>query len=41
VRRHPRAWARFKNVLENTLGTAIGAHDTALPMALRLNARGS
>ncbi|MGH3098365.1 MAG: nitroreductase family deazaflavin-dependent oxidoreductase [Streptosporangiales bacterium] len=32
VRRHPRAWARFKNILENTLGTAISEHDTALPM---------
>lgn len=32
VRRHPRAWARFKNVLEETLGEEISAHDTALPM---------
>ena len=38
VRRHPRAWARFKNVLENTLGTAISEHDTPLPMVeLRLD----
>ena len=37
VSRHPRAWAKFKNVLENTLGTAISEHDTALPMVeLRL-----
>lgn len=36
VSRHPRAWAKFKNVLENTLGTAISEHDTPLPMvALR------
>jgi len=32
VSRHPRAWAKFKNVLENTLGTAISANDTPLPM---------
>jgi deazaflavin-dependent oxidoreductase (nitroreductase family) len=38
VRRHPRAWAKFKNVLENTLGSAISQHDTELPMVeLRLN----
>ena len=38
VSRHPRAWARFKNVLENTLGTAISEHDTPLPMVeLRLD----
>ncbi len=38
VSRHPRAWARFKNVLENTLGTAISEHNTPLPMvALRLD----
>jgi deazaflavin-dependent oxidoreductase (nitroreductase family) len=36
--RHPRAWAKFKNVLENTLGTAIGERDTPLPMVeLRLD----
>jgi len=36
--RHPRAWAKFKNVLENTLGTAISEHETPLPMlALRLD----
>ena len=35
--RHPRAWAKFKNVLENTLGTTISEHDTPLPMVeLRL-----
>ena len=38
VSRHPRAWAKFKNVLENTLGTAISQHDTPLPMVeLRLD----
>jgi deazaflavin-dependent oxidoreductase (nitroreductase family) len=38
IRRHPRAWARFKDVLENTLGTAISARDTPLPIvALRLD----
>lgn len=38
VRRHPRAWAKFKNVLENTLGTAVSEHDTELPMVeLRLD----
>ena len=42
VRRHPRAWKRFKNILENTLGTAIGTHHTALPMVeLSLDARRS
>ena len=36
--RHPRAWAKFKNVLENTLGTAISEHNTELPMVeLRLD----
>jgi deazaflavin-dependent oxidoreductase (nitroreductase family) len=40
VRRHPRAWAKFKNVLEHTLGTAISEHHTPLPMIeLRLSAR--
>lgn len=35
---HPRAWAKFKNVLENTLGTAISEHNTELPMVeLRLD----
>lgn len=35
--RHPRAWAKFKNVLEHTLGTAISEHNTPLPMVeLRL-----
>lgn len=38
VRRHPRAWAKFRNILENTLDTAISEHDTALPMVeLRLD----
>ena len=38
VSRHPRAWARFKNVLENTLGAPVSEHDTALPLvALRLD----
>jgi len=38
VSRHPRAWAKFRNVLENTLGTAISQHDTPLPMIeLRLD----
>ncbi len=38
VSRHPREWAKFKNVLENTLGTAISKHDTELPMVeLRLD----
>jgi deazaflavin-dependent oxidoreductase (nitroreductase family) len=37
VGRHPREWAKFKNVLENTLGTTISEHDTPLPMVeLRL-----
>lgn len=30
--RHRRAWGKFKNVLETTLGTAVTEHDTALPM---------
>jgi deazaflavin-dependent oxidoreductase (nitroreductase family) len=38
IRRHPRAWAKFKGVLENTLGTAVSEHDTPLPMVeLRLD----
>lgn len=42
VRRHRRAWNRFKAVLENTLGTAISEHDTELPMVeLRLDGPGS
>lgn len=37
ARRHPRAWAKFKNVLENTLGTTITEQNTALPiLELRL-----
>lgn len=36
--RHPRAWAGFKNVLENTLGTTVSEHGTPLPMVeLRLD----
>jgi len=36
--RHPRAWAKFKDVLENTLGTAISERATPLPMVeLRLD----
>ncbi|MGA8117682.1 MAG: nitroreductase family deazaflavin-dependent oxidoreductase [Actinocatenispora sp.] len=39
VRRHPRAWARFKPVLEATLGAPIVDRDTRLPMiALRVDA---
>jgi deazaflavin-dependent oxidoreductase (nitroreductase family) len=42
VRRHPRTWTRFKNILENTLGKAISEHNTALPMVkLSLDARRS
>ena len=38
VSRHPRAWAKFKNVLERTLGAAISEHNTPLPMVgLRLD----
>jgi deazaflavin-dependent oxidoreductase (nitroreductase family) len=32
VRSHPRAWAKFKNVLENTLGTTISEQNTQLPL---------
>jgi deazaflavin-dependent oxidoreductase (nitroreductase family) len=32
MNRYPRAWARFKGVLESTLGTAISEHNTPLPM---------
>ena len=32
IRRHPRAWSNLKSVIENTLGTSIDDHDTALPM---------
>jgi deazaflavin-dependent oxidoreductase (nitroreductase family) len=36
--RPPRAWAKFRTVLETTLGTAISEHDTPLPMVeLRLD----
>lgn len=38
VSRYPRAWAKFKSVLEHTLGTAVSEHDTPLPMIeLRLS----
>jgi deazaflavin-dependent oxidoreductase (nitroreductase family) len=40
IDRHPRAWARFKGVLDQTLGTEVSATDTPLPMVeLRLDAR--
>lgn len=36
--RHPRAWAQFKEVLEETLGVPITDSDTPLPMVeLRLD----
>lgn len=39
--RHPRAWARFKPVVEETLGSFISERDTELPMiALRLDGAG-
>jgi deazaflavin-dependent oxidoreductase (nitroreductase family) len=42
VRKHPRAWRKFKAILENTLGTAIGERGTELPMVeLRLDGAGS
>lgn len=42
AKRHPRAWGRFKGVLENTLGTAISERGTPLPMVeLRLDGPGS
>ena len=37
IRRHPRAWARFKSVIEATLGSRISDTNTALPLVeLRL-----
>ncbi|HEY1840659.1 MAG TPA: nitroreductase family deazaflavin-dependent oxidoreductase [Mycobacterium sp.] len=37
VRRHPRAWNRFRPVLERTLGSPIAETDTSLPIVeLRL-----
>lgn len=37
TRRHPRAWARFKPVIEATLGSGISEINTALPLVeLRL-----
>jgi deazaflavin-dependent oxidoreductase (nitroreductase family) len=40
ISRHPRAWAKFRNVLEHTLGTEITEHGTPLPLIeLRLSAR--
>lgn len=32
IHRHPRAWAKFKNVLENTLGTPITENGNELPL---------
>jgi deazaflavin-dependent oxidoreductase (nitroreductase family) len=32
ISRHPRAWSRFKSILETTLGTPITEHNTPLPM---------
>lgn len=32
VRRHPKGWAKLKNVLENTLGCPISESGTALPV---------
>lgn len=38
VRRHPRAWARFKTVLEHTLHAPVSEQGTALPIVeLRLD----
>ena len=38
VSRHPRAWAKFKTILEHTLGTEVSEHRTPLPMVeLRLD----
>ncbi len=38
IRQHPRAWAKLKVVMANTLGTAISEHGTPLPMVeLRLD----
>ena len=38
ISRHPRAWSNLKSVIENTLGTPIDDHNTALPMvALELD----
>jgi hypothetical protein len=40
--RHRRAWARFKPVIEATLGAPITEHDTNLPMVgFRLSNAGS
>lgn len=37
IRRHPRAWARFKSVIETTLGSTISDTNTDLPLVeLRL-----
>ncbi|HVX47055.1 MAG TPA: nitroreductase family deazaflavin-dependent oxidoreductase [Mycobacteriales bacterium] len=37
VTQHPKAWAKFKPVVEATLGTTITDHETALPVVeLRL-----
>ncbi|MGV4926514.1 nitroreductase family deazaflavin-dependent oxidoreductase [Streptomyces sp. BHT-5-2] len=32
ISRHPRAWERFKSVLETTLGTPVTERNTPLPM---------
>jgi deazaflavin-dependent oxidoreductase (nitroreductase family) len=32
IHRHPRSWAKFRNVLEHTLGTTIHEENTELPM---------
>ncbi|WIM90157.1 nitroreductase family deazaflavin-dependent oxidoreductase [Candidatus Mycobacterium wuenschmannii] len=32
IKRHPRAWARFRPVLEHTLGCPIAETNTALPI---------
>jgi hypothetical protein len=40
IRRHPRAWAGFKGVLEHTLGSPVTETNTQLPIVeLRLDGR--
>ena len=42
VHAHPKAWARFKTVLEHTLGRPIGEQHTELPIVeLRLDRSGT
>jgi deazaflavin-dependent oxidoreductase (nitroreductase family) len=41
ARRHPKAWATLRPVLESTLGRSIGGADTELPMVLLDLAAGS